>query len=352
MIKKIVVSGAIFCSCLGFARATSDYPAADTTDLLKKDSVPAARPLPADPKAGFKELFVPAGQSNGMRVEQLNPLAVGFVKDYMEKNSASLEEMKDWARPYFDMIDGILTQHNLPRELKYLAVIESKLQSNARSWAGAVGPWQFMPTTARTMGLTVNRKRDDRRDLSKSTHAASKYLSTLYTLYEDWLLVIAAYNGGPGAVNNAIRKSGSRDFWTLQKYLPAESRNHVKKFIATHYIMEGEGGITTLTKDEVAYWMTNGPTPAADVPDGQVMRPISGRYQAAVIASYLVMPVTDFNQLNPDFDKLVAVNGKYDLRLPADKMELFQSRKPEILATSLQYILNPGMSLPAGSEGK
>lgn len=164
--------------------------------------------------------------------------------------------------------------------------------------------------------------------------------------------MIAAYNGGPGAVNNAIRKSGSRDFWTLQKYLPAESRNHVKKFIATHYIMEGEGGITTLTKDEVAYWMTSGPTPAADVPDGQIMRPISGRYQAAVIASYLVMPVTDFNQLNPDFDKLVAVNGKYDLRLPADKMELFQSRKPEILATSLQYILNPGMPLPAGSDGK
>lgn len=153
MIKKIVVSGAIFCSCLGFARATADYPVADTTDLLKKDSVSAARPLPADPKAGFKELFVPAELSNGMRVEQLNPLAVGFVQDYMEKNSASLEEMKDWARPYFDMIDGILTQHNLPRELKYLAVIESKLQSNARSWAGAVGPWQFMPTTARTMVL-------------------------------------------------------------------------------------------------------------------------------------------------------------------------------------------------------
>ena len=87
----------------------------------------------------------------------------------------------------------------------------------------------------------------------KSTHAASRYLTSLFSIYGDWLLVIAAYNGGPGKVNTAIKKSGSRDFWTLQKYLPAESKNHVKKFIATHYMMEGEGGITTVTKAEANF---------------------------------------------------------------------------------------------------
>ena len=100
------------------------------------------------------------------------------------------------------MIDAVLVKHGLPKELKYLAVIESQLKSNARSWAGAVGPWQFMPATGRIMGLKVNRRVDERRDIYKSTHAASRYLTSLYSLYGDWLLVIAAYNGGPGKVNS------------------------------------------------------------------------------------------------------------------------------------------------------
>ena len=100
------------------------------------------------------------------------------------------------------------------------------------------------------MGLKVNQYRDERTDYHKSTTAAAKYLKELFSIYGDWLLVIAAYNGGVGNVNSAIRKSHSRNFWDLQYYLPTESRNHVKKFIATHYIMEGDGGITTITKDE------------------------------------------------------------------------------------------------------
>src|SRR5690606_30506303 len=116
--------------------------------------------------------------------------------------------------------------------------IESNLKSNALSSAGARGPWQFMDYTAREYGLQVNRMIDDRIDYGKSTHAASKYLLSLYKDLKDWLLVIAAYNGGPGRVYSAIKRSGSRNFWDLQYYLPEESRNHVKKFIATHYIME------------------------------------------------------------------------------------------------------------------
>ena len=105
-----------------------------------------------------------------------------------------------------------------------------------------------MPATARALGLKVSKRSDERVDYQKSTHAAARHLKDLYNEFGDWLLVIAAYNGGSGNVYSAIRKSGSRNFWNLQYYLPAESRTHVKKFIGTHYIFEGQGGVTTLTK--------------------------------------------------------------------------------------------------------
>ncbi|RYG44206.1 MAG: lytic transglycosylase domain-containing protein, partial [Chitinophagaceae bacterium] len=182
---------------------------------------------------GFEDLFEKDTKAGIL----LNARAVEFVEDYMEKNSDDLLSMKASCTPYFKTIEGILSQYGLPLELKYLAFIESQLKIKAKSWAGASGPWQLMPVTARELGLTVNKTKDERYDYKKSTHAASKYLIDLYKEFGDWLLVIAAYNGGPGNVYSAIKKSGgSRNFWKLQNFLPAESRTHVKKFIGTHYI--------------------------------------------------------------------------------------------------------------------
>ena len=187
-----------------------------------------------DLKKGFKDLFVSVNETAGLNVSQLNPRAISSVQDYVQRHQKNLEKLKDWGRPYFDLMDAILTSHGIPKEMKYLAVIESHLKTYAVSWAGAVGPWQFMPATARRMGLKVNGYMDERTDYFKSTHAAARYLTELFKTYNDWLLVIAAYNGGPGNVNSAIRRNNSADFWTLQNSLPAESRDHVKKFIATH----------------------------------------------------------------------------------------------------------------------
>ncbi|HEX6849159.1 MAG TPA: lytic transglycosylase domain-containing protein, partial [Chitinophagaceae bacterium] len=145
-----------------------------------------------DPKAGFKDLYVGQPEEDGLSEVQMNPRAISFVEGYMAKNRKSLEKLKGWGRPYFDMIDAVLNYHGLPRELKYLAVIESYLKTYAVSWAGAVGPWQFMPATGRRFGLKVNEYVDERTDYYKSTHAAAKYLSELYNIYNDWLLVIAA----------------------------------------------------------------------------------------------------------------------------------------------------------------
>jgi membrane-bound lytic murein transglycosylase D len=202
-----------------------------------------------------------------------------------------------------------------------------------------------MPATARRLGLRVTNYTDERTDYYKSTHAAARYLSELYNQYNDWLLVIAAYNGGPGNVDAAIRKSKSRNFWELQYYLPAESRDHVKKFIATHYIMEGDGGITTLTKDETEILkQSSSVNPALNnlttsEQTASKIQAISGRYNSLVIAKHISFAITDFNRYNPEFDKLISLNGKYELRLPADKMDLFTAKRYEILNESLQVLL-------------
>jgi len=336
----------------GLASLAQQFPGDSIRDLSQSrlykpvDSTIAQVKISTDPKEGFKDLFVDKPEEEGLNQVQLNARAISFVDDYMLKHKKGLEKLKGWGRPYFDMIDAVLNYHGLPRELKYLAVIESYLKTYAVSWAGAVGPWQFMPETGRRMGLKVNAYTDERTDYYKSTHAAAKYLSELYTIYNDWLLVIAAYNGGPGNVDAAIRKSKSKNFWDLQHYLPAESRDHVKKFIATHYIMEGDGGITTLTKDETdALKQASNINPAAknltalEMTNSKVQA-ISGRYNSSVIVKQITFPIDEFNRYNPDFDKLITHNGKYELRLPADKMDVFMAKRYEILNESLQIMLD------------
>jgi membrane-bound lytic murein transglycosylase D len=173
-----------------------------------------------------------------------------FVKTYIRRNNRTLYRIKQRSKSPFLIMDSIFTSYRLPVELKYLSVVESELKQKAVSRVGAVGPWQLMPQTARIFGLKVSRKNDERTQYLKSTKAAARYLKDLYAYYGDWLLVIAAYNSGPAPVNRAIKKSGSRNFWKLQNYLPAETRGHVKKYIATHYYFEGKGSLTTLTKSE------------------------------------------------------------------------------------------------------
>lgn len=301
-------------------------------------------------QSGFKDLFITG--ANGVK---LNSRAVGFVQDYMEKNSSKLEKMKSWGRPYFNMIDGILIKHGLPKELKYLAVIESELKPGAVSWAGAVGPWQLMPATARALGLKVSKRIDERVDYYKSTHAAAKHLKDLYNEFGDWLLVIAAYNGGAGNVYSAIRKSGSRNFWNLQYYLPAESRTHVKKFIGTHYIFEGQGGLTTLTKQEATEQLGASSVllrhlTKEELADAESVN-VSGKYHSTIIAKIVLMDIEEFNRYNPEFDRLMANSAVYELKLPSEKMALFVANKYQILNESVQLLLS-GAAAEAAPAGK
>ncbi|MBD0331332.1 MAG: lytic transglycosylase domain-containing protein [Chitinophagaceae bacterium] len=337
MIKKLLLLVTLALTPFLYTFAGNVQQGDNTPIVFVKDSI-IKDVVVADPKADFKDLFE-TSSSSGAFTTKLNPQAINFVHDYMQRNSSKLNQMKAWGKPYFDMMSNVLAKHGLPTELKYLSVIESQLKPYAISWAGAVGPWQFMAGTARSMGLRVNGYADERTDFYKSTHAAARYLNDLYDIYGDWLLVIAAYNGGPGNVNSAIRRSGSRNFWVLQRYLPTESRNHVKKFIATHYIMEGEGGITTSTKNEAQNLLLYNALPATISDANTEVMTISGKYNSVVIAQNIQMDIYQFNKLNPNFDKVIAIDGTYDLRLPSEKVILFQANKPQILEQSIRLLL-------------
>ncbi len=319
----------------------------ETRSVPKKDKVQYFSKLT---RYGFKNLF-PTYTYNPTQTysSQVNPNAEQYMQDYLRAHGKSLVNMKSWCMPYFNLIDNIFTQYGLPKELKYLAVIESNLKTSATSWVGAGGPWQFMPYTARDFGLVVNGQIDERRDYFKSTHAAARYLLQLYKQTKDWLLVIAAYNGGPGRVFSAIRNSGSRNFWALQYNLPEESRNHVKKFIATHYIMEAAGGMGNIntntgyavntTASTAVNPYNNKPTITIQEMELAETQTITGKYNSVIIAKNISMDIVSFNRYNPLFDNQIASNGKYELILPEDKMQLFLSIKYQILNECVQMLL-------------
>jgi membrane-bound lytic murein transglycosylase D len=311
----------------------------DTT--LKEDSVNNQNDQQSDIKDSFKTLLSTAMDGEGATSAKLNPMAITFVKNYIARNKQDLLKMKEWGKGYLNMMDDILSEHGIPSEMKYLAVIESGLKRNAVSWAGAAGPWAFMPEAAREYGLRITKGRDDRMDYYKSTHAAARYLTDLYSIYGDWLLVVAAYNCGPGNVNKAIRRGGgSKDFWTIQRFLPKETMNHVKKFIGTHYLFEGGGGVTTLTKKETKEQLLNTTEkPASDELENTTAYKITGRFNAAVIIKHIDLDMATFNRFNPGFENEIALNGKYELRLPTQKMNLFVAKRYEILEESMEMLL-------------
>lgn len=277
----------------------------------------------------------------------IHPEAKAFIQQYTAKQSKEYQQMKVWGKPYFNLYESILTQYQLPPQLKYLSVIESSLQAGLVSWAGAAGPWQLMPYEAKKFGLIVTKNYDERTNFFKSTHAAAKLLKELYETFGDWLLVIAAYNAGVGNVKKAIQKSGSTNFWNLQYYLPEETRMHVKKYIGTHYIFEGVGGFTTMTASETNAYnsaLANNSHNAIPLTTEELnittTIEIKGRYVSTVVAKNLLIEQHQFNKWNVGFDKKLAEGNVYTMRIEKEKVALFETKKSDILFESINKLLN------------
>jgi membrane-bound lytic murein transglycosylase D len=345
-IRKLIAALILVFAHIGMASATPHLNT-DTLILSPKNtdsllvSVQKERSTPSPEKVKFIEAYTHDGfrdlfsrfeyLPNIPYAEQINPQAEAFMEDYVRKNKKVLSQLQQDGLIYFNLMESILRQYGLPVELKYLAVIESHLKFNAVSSAGAVGPWQLMPSTAREYGLTVNRYKDERLDYTKSTHAAARLLLNLYRDFHDWLLVLAAYNGGKGRVISAIKKSGSKIFWSLQTKLPEESRNHVKKFIATHYVMESGDPFKLIpvlqSKDSLL------------TPSGLERFVVKGRYRPEILVHEIGMNMKDFNELNPAFQISLFTKGEAVLTLATDKMRLFHEKKAIILQKTIESLL-------------
>ena len=167
-----------------------------------------------------------------------NRVVKAQIERYMKRAPRQVAMLKRLGEYYFPIFEDALNRHGLPLELKYLPVIESALNVNAHSRMGAAGLWQFMVSTGKLCGLEVNSLVDERYDPYKSTDAACRFLKSLYSVYHDWTLVIAAYNCGPGNVNKAIHRANEKhDFWDIFEYLPRETRSYVPIFVAANYAM-------------------------------------------------------------------------------------------------------------------
>ena len=199
------------------------------TDVQLKNDVPTT-----------KEDYIERLQALPTIIEMpYNDVVRSYINMYTGKRRGLVEQMLGLSIYYMPFFEQALEKEGLPIELKYLPVIESAINPDAVSPAGAAGLWQFMIGTAKDMGLTVNTLVDERRDPIRSSEAAARYLKQLYNKYGDWSLAIASYNCGPGNVQKALQRAGSgkKDFWDIYYYLPKETRGYVPAFIAANYVM-------------------------------------------------------------------------------------------------------------------
>jgi len=169
---------------------------------------------------------------------EYNDQVKNYIDLYANRRRGLISKVLTTSQFYFPIFEEVFDRENIPLEFKYLAVIESALNQKAISPVGAAGLWQFMPATGRMYGLRTDNYFDDRKDIIKSTEAAVEYFKNSYRIYNDWLLVIASYNCGPGNVNKAIKRAGGKKgIWDIMPYLPKETRGYVPAFIAATYVM-------------------------------------------------------------------------------------------------------------------
>mgnify|MGYP005831457575 CR=1 FL=1 len=235
-----------------------------------------------------------------------NSIVKGYINRYTNSRYGTISRILGMSQYYFPIIEEELLREGLPVELRALPIIESALSPTAVSPMGAVGLWQFMPSTGKLYGLEVNSLIDERYDPVLATRAACRYLKDMYAIFGDWMLAIASYNCGPGNVNKAIARSGGgKTFWDIYDYLPRETRGYVPAFIGASYAYayHKQHGIE----------FTEPPLPLAT----DTIR-VTKLMHLGQVASTLDLPIEVLRQLNPQYrlDIIPATNKHYTLVLP------------------------------------
>ena len=258
-----------------------------------------------------------------------NEVVRRYILRYVKHSPRQLAALQRKAEYYFPIFEDILAKHDLPYELCYMPVIESALNPQARSHMGAIGLWQFMPATGKKYGLEINSLVDERMDPIQSTEAACLFLKNLYAIFQDWNLVIAAYNCGPGNVNKAIhRAGGKRDFWSIYPYLPSETRGYLPIFIAASYAMnyaEAHGicpatPLTTMASDTIV---------------------TTQRQHLKQIADNIDIPLAELRRLNPQYPRDIIPGGKaYAICLPIEKAGVYIDKQDTILAYQAKELIH------------
>jgi len=248
-----------------------------------------------------------------------NPHVKGFIELYAVRKRELVSRVMGLSQLYYPMFEEIFDKHNIPLELKHLAVIESALNPCARSRCGATGLWQFMYPTGKMYGLNVNSYVDERSDVYKATEAAAEYLKSLYGMFGDWQMVLAAYNAGPGTISKAIRRSGGKKtYWEIRPYLPLETQSYVPAFIAANYVMNypTEHNIYAATPRKTYFEV-----------DTAVVKETMTFNQ---ISSALDISVEEIAYFNPQYRKSEIPAGGNSLTLPKAKIGTFLSNETEI----------------------
>lgn len=229
---------------------------------------------------------------------------------YTLRRPEVMEIWRERAEIYKPMMEKIFKEEGVPEELVYLSFIESGINPTARSWASAVGMWQFISATARVYGLEINWWVDERRDPEKATRAAARHLKDLHNIWGDWHLAMANYNISPRGLNRAINRAGGvKDYWTAYPYLPRETRGYVPGFIATTMI--------NLSPEEFGFKKNYGQQPYSyDVVE------VDGLMALDVLAGAIGISTDDLKSYNPELLRWATPPGnKYQLKIPKGKKE-------------------------------